>query len=220
MVWLSNLRLAISDAVLAKRVVVLDKTKLVAGPFKPASQSKIEDYPGIEPVPAARPDHPCSVFFDRTLSKFINKGTRKGKKALMRELMRETFTIIKRTQLQKYYSLEDEVQREKIVCDPLIIFHGAVENCKPLLITRPVKRGGATYQVPFPLSEIESEDLAFRWLLQTVKERPKPRKVYFPETMARELIDCFHNEGKVVKKKQDVHRQCEANKAYAHYRWN
>lgn len=226
MVFLSSLRCAVSNAVsnaaIAKNVAfAVTGTKVVAGPFQTAAQMEIDPAnQHFELVPASRPYHPCSVFFDRTLSKFINKGTREGQKALMRELMRDTFTIIKRAQLNKYYKCNTEEERSKIVCDPLAIFLGALANCKPLLITRPVKRGGATYQVPFPLSEHDSEDFAMRWLLQSVKERPKPRKAFFPEVMARELIDCFYNEGKVVKRKQDMHKQCEANKAYAHYRWN
>lgn len=194
-------------------------TKLVAGPFQTAAQMEVDPNLPFEPVEAARAYHPCSVFFDRTLSKFINEGTRKGEKALMRELMRDTFAIIKRTQLAKLNSSKDG-EGEEVECDPLAIFHGALHNIRPLLVTRPVKRGGATYQVPFPLSAWESEKFAFRWLLDCIKERPKPRKTHFPEVMARELIDCFYGEGKVVKRKQDMHRQCEANKAYAHYRWN
>lgn len=195
-------------------------TTFVAGPFQTAAQMEVDPSAPFTEVEAARPYHPCSVFFDRTLSKFINEGTRKGEKALMREIMRDTFAIIKRTQLAKYWAAPTEEERSKIECDPLAIFHGALDNCRPLLITRSVKRGGATYQVPFPLSERDSEDYAFRWLLDCVKERPKPRKTHFPEVMARELIDCFYGEGKVVKRKQDMHKQCEANKAYAHYRWN
>lgn len=218
MVFLTRLRFVASEAM--RTPVIVDKYKPIAAPFKPASQMKIDAEASlILNVRASRPSHTCSVFFNRTLSVFICKGTRKGQKALMRDLMRETFAIVKRTQLTKYNKCADPEERAKIVCDPLKIFLQALENCKPLLITRPVKRGGATYQVPFPLSELESEDYAMRWLLETVKERPKPRKTYFPEAMARELIDCFYLEGKTVKKKIDIHHQCESNKAYAHYRW-
>ncbi|OTF72071.1 28S ribosomal protein S7, mitochondrial-like protein, partial [Euroglyphus maynei] len=124
-------------------------------------------------IPATRPSLPCSVFYDQTLSKFINIGQRKGQRVMMRELMRETFVTIKRIQLTKLntgkqrnddQSTEDD---EKVVCDPLVIFHEAIKNCMPLMITRPVKRGGATYQVPFPISEKESERFAMRWLFQT-----------------------------------------------------
>lgn len=220
MVFFTQFRFARAVALVgSKNHAVLDKQLLIAGPFKPAAELKIEDLPQSDEVLAARPYHPCSVFFDRTLSRFINEGTRKGQKALMRDLMRETFAIIKRTQLSKYHRTIDPVEKEKIVCNPLTIFLQALENCKPLMVTKSVKRGGATYQVPFPLSQRDSQDLAMRWLLQAVKERPKPRKTFFPEVMARELIDSYYQEGKVYKKKLDIHKQCEANKAYSHFRW-
>jgi small subunit ribosomal protein S7 len=172
----------------------------------------------FKPIKAAFSHEVCSLFFDRTLNKFISKGLVKGQKALMRELMRETFAIIKRTQIIKYNNALNG-QKADIECNPLTILHKAVDNCRPLIITRPIKRGGATYQVPYPLSSKDSEALAMKWLIHAVRDRPKPRKIFFPEAMAKELIDAYYNEGKVVKKKQDMHRQCEANKAYAHYRW-
>lgn len=87
------------------------------------------------------------------------------------------------------------------------------------MLTRSVKRGGATYQVPYPLSEKYARFSAARWLLEVVRDRPRPRLAHFPEVMAKELIAAFNNEGKVIKKKQDMHRLCEQNRAYAHYRW-
>ena len=163
----------------------------------------------------------CSLFFDPMFNRFVDKVHIKGHKALARDLMRETFAVIKRTQLDKYMSANhtNDDQKNEIQCDPLIIFHTAIENCRPLILNWPIKRGGATYQVPYPLKVKDSEDIAIRWLIHAVRERPKPRTTYFPEAMAKELIDAFYNEGKVVKKKQDVHRVCEANRAYAHYRW-
>jgi len=221
MVLLSSIRSALADLSAGKKIVALQQgsTKWVPGPFQTAAQMKLDPTIEVGEVRAARPYHPCSVFFDRTFSRFISEGTRKGHKALLRELMRETFAIIKRTQLAKVFECTNEEEASKIVCDPMMIFHGALENCKPLLLTRPIKRGGATYQVPFPLSAEESEELAMRWIMSSVRERPKPRKTFFPEAMARELIDDFYHEGKVVKRKLDMHKQCEANKAYAHYRW-
>lgn len=162
--------------------------------------------------------HSCSLFFDPMLNRFIDKVHIRGHKALARDLMRETFAVIKRIQIDKYTSAEAD-HKHHIQCDPLVIFHTAIENCRPLIVSRPIKRGGATYQVPYPLKVKDSEDMAMRWLIHVVRERPKPRNTFFPEAMAKELIDAFYNEGKVVKKKQDVHRVCEANRAYAHYRW-
>ena len=172
----------------------------------------------FKPIKARQSSHSSSVFYDNLLNRFTNKVHIKGHKALAKDLMRQTFCVIKRTQIDKYMSAEDD-HKSGIECDPLIIFHTALENCRPLILNRPIKRGGATYQVPYPLNVRESEDIAMRWIISTVRERPKPRTMFFPESMAKELIDAYYNEGKIVKKKQDVHRVCEANRAYAHYRW-
>ena len=174
----------------------------------------------FKPIKARYSSRTSSLFYDHLLNRFIDNVQRKGHRALARDLMRQTFCIIKRTQIDKLMSgRDDDDHKLDIECDPLKIFHTALDNCRPLILNRPIKRGGATYQVPYPLKEKESEELAMRWIISAVKERPKPRKTFFPEAMAKELIDAYYNEGKVVKKKQDVHRVCEANKAYAHYRW-
>jgi len=169
-------------------------------------------------IKARQSSHSCSLFFDDLLNRFISKAHLKGQKAMMRDLMRDTFGVMKSIQLQKY-NAADDTNKEHIQCDPLVIFHTALANCRPLIITRPIKRGGATYQVPYPLRLKESEEMAMRWIIHAVRDRPKPKKTFFPEVMAKELIDAYYNEGKVVKKKQDIHRVCEANRAYAHYRW-
>lgn len=184
--------------------------------FKDSDQ-KFEEL-AFKPIKARQSSLSSSVFYDHLLNRFISKVHIKGHKALARDLMRQTFCVIKRTQIDKYMTAEDDLKSD-IECDPLVIFQRALENCRPLILPRPIKRGGATYQVPYPLKVKESEEIAMRWLISAVRERPKPRNMFFPEAMAKELIEAFHNEGKIVKKKQDVHRVCEANRAYAHYRW-
>lgn len=107
----------------------------------------------------------------------------------------------------------------EVETNPLAIFKGAIENVKPVVITKRVKRGGSTYQVPYPVREASSEWFAIKWMISAVLDRPKPRTKSFPDTMSQELIDAFHNKGKVVKRKDDIHRLADANKAYSHYRW-
>lgn len=142
---------------------------------------------------------------------------RKGRKQLARNLVEKTFEKIKRIQLKKYYREADETARQKIVLDPRAIFRTAVTNCTPVLQLTPIKRGGATYQVPVPVSNRRARFLAMNWLIEASQDTPKP--IHFPETLATELLDAANNTGKIVKKKVDLHRQCEANRAYAHYRW-
>jgi len=169
------------------------------------------------PIRAAKNEQTCSVFYDNEINKFTNYVMRKGKKDLARSLVEKTFENIKRIQLKKFYSETDETKRAKITLNPRVIFHEAIRNCQPVLQLTPVKRGGANYQVPVPITEKRAKFLAMNWLIEVSQDTPK--EIHFPDTLARELLDAAKNTGKVVKRKIDLHRQCEANRAYAHYRW-
>ncbi|GLH02943.1 hypothetical protein R5R35_012052 [Gryllus longicercus] len=169
------------------------------------------------PIKAALNYETCSVFHDELTRKFTNHVMRCGKKALARELIEKTFEKIKRIQLEKYHKTPED-QKESIIKDPVKILHDAISNSKPLLELTPVKRGGVRYQVPVPITENRSLFLAIKWLITSAKD--KDRKIHFPEKLAWELLDAAANQGRVVKRKVDLHRQCEANKAFAHYRWS
>ena len=119
--------------------------------------------------------------------------------------------------MSKYYKAATEAERAEIEINPVKILHKALENSKPILQLTPIKRGGSTYQVPIPITDNFARFMAMKWFI--IESREKERKVHFPEKLAHELLDAFNNTGKVVKRKQDLHRQCEANRAYAHYRW-
>lgn len=168
-----------------------------------------------------------SLFFDQLYDKYLRHIMRDGRRWLMDELLHNTFYEIKIIQFNRLRKLKEKQQRndplgeqeETIETNPLDLFKKAIENCKPMVITRKVKRGGAIYQVPYPLSSQQSEWYAMRWLNDTVKDRPKPRKKHYHEVLAQEIIDAANGQGKVVKKKEDLHRLAQANKAYAHYRW-
>lgn len=141
-----------------------------------------------------------------------------GQKILAREIVEKAFENVKRMQLQKYHQTSAEEEKAKIELNPRVIFYNAVENSKPLLQLSPIKRGGVTYQVPIPVTAKRSQFISMKWLIEAARE--KERTIHFPEKLAWELIDAANNAGKVVKRKQDLHRQCEANRAYAHYRWS
>ncbi|XP_055638005.1 28S ribosomal protein S7, mitochondrial [Toxorhynchites rutilus septentrionalis] len=170
------------------------------------------------PVKAARNNDTCSVFHDDLVSKFINYVMKKGNKRLARELVEKGFENIKRIQLERYHLAESEEEKAKIELNPRVVLRRAVENSRPLLQLTPIKRGGVRYQVPVPITEKRSYFVAMKWLLEATRE--KERTVHFPEKMAWEMLDAAANQGKVIKRKQELHRQCEANRAYAHYRWS
>jgi len=106
--------------------------------------------------------------------------------------------------------------RERTSDDPLKLFKKAVENCKPLLEVKTRRVGGANYQVPIEVPQARRTSLAIRWILTNARGRAEKG---MPEKLANELNDAANMRGGAIKKKDDVHRMAEANKAFAHYRW-
>jgi small subunit ribosomal protein S7 len=100
--------------------------------------------------------------------------------------------------------------------DPLKVFKKAVENVKPVLEVKTRRVGGANYQVPVEVPQNRRTSLALRWIIQSARTRPEKGMA---EKLANELNDAANMRGGAVKKKDDVHRMAEANKAFAHYRW-
>jgi len=170
------------------------------------------------PIKPPRNNDNDSIFHDERLSKFTNYIMKGGNKVLARELIEKCFEKIKRIQLEKYNKAATDEEKSKIETNPIKILHQALENCRPVLNVMPVKRGGAKYQVPVPITEKHSYYLSAKWLVEASREKEK--KIHLPEKMAYELLDAHNNQGRVVKRKQDLHRLCEANRAYAHYRWS
>jgi small subunit ribosomal protein S7 len=106
--------------------------------------------------------------------------------------------------------------RERTGDDPLKLFKKAVENCKPLLEVKTRRVGGANYQVPIEVPQTRRTSLAIRWIILNARGRAEKG---MPEKLANELNDAANARGGAIKKKDDVHRMAEANKAFAHYRW-
>lgn len=190
--------------------------------FKHEKQKELEETGELAklthlPVRAALNDATSSVFHNDRLRKFTNYVMKGGNKKLARELVEAGFENIKRIQLERYNLAEGE-EKTTIDTDPLKIFLKAVENSRPLLNLTPVKRGGVKYQVPVPVTEKRSVFMAMKWILEAANE--KERTVHFPEKFAWEILDAAAGQGRVIKKKLELHKQCEANRAYAHYRWS
>src|SRR6266478_2765466 len=114
-----------------------------------------------------------------------------------------------------FYDSMDTI-RERSGDDPLKLFKKAVENAKPLLEVKTRRVGGANYQVPVEVPNNRRTSLAIRWILINARSRPEKT---MPEKLANELNDAANSRGGAIKKKDDVHRMAEANKAFAHYRW-
>jgi small subunit ribosomal protein S7 len=121
----------------------------------------------------------------------------------------------KSTAQRVFYGAMDQVAK-KTNDEALKIFKKAVENVKPLLEVKTRRVGGANYQVPVEVNPFRRQSLAIRWLLQYSRERSGKTMT---DRLADELIDAANARGGAIKKKEDVHRMAEANKAFAHYRW-
>jgi small subunit ribosomal protein S7 len=121
----------------------------------------------------------------------------------------------KSTSQSMFYSAMEKI-RERSGDDPLKLFKKAVENCKPLLEVKTRRVGGANYQVPIEVPQNRRVSLALRWLIGNARSRPEKS---MPEKLANELSEAANMRGGAIKKKEDVHRMAEANKAFAHYRW-
>ncbi|XP_078040234.1 mitochondrial ribosomal protein S7 [Augochlora pura] len=168
------------------------------------------------PIRAALNSQTSSKFYDERIKKFINYIMRDGKKVVARAIMDKAFEHIKMMQLELYNNSNPK-QKESILLDPKEVFYRAVENCTPMLQLQIIRKGGITYQVPVPMNENRARYLSMNWLIETASE--KDSKQTFPFMLAKEMIDASNNKGRVIKKKQDLHKQCEANRAYAHFRW-
>ncbi|KAG5832982.1 small ribosomal subunit protein uS7m [Anguilla rostrata] len=178
---------------------------------------KERELKAVRPIKAAPPGLTSSVFSDPIISKFVNMIMQDGRKVLARSIITQTLEGIKRIQVEKYHKAPD-AQKPEIECNPHAIFHQALENCKPVVGLMTVQRGGKNYQVPTPLTDNRRRFLAMKWLVTECRDG-KHRRTLMHEKLSQELLDAFANKGKVVKKKHDLHKMAEANRAFAHYRW-
>jgi small subunit ribosomal protein S7 len=109
-----------------------------------------------------------------------------------------------------------EIISEKTKDDPVKVFEKAIANVRPRLEVRARRVGGSNYQVPMEVRAERSQALAYRWLVSFARSRPEKT---MRERLANEMLDAAQNRGLAVKKREDVHKMADANKAFAHYRW-
>jgi len=143
---------------------------------------------------------PDPRYGDLLVAKFINIVMECGKKSTAERIVYEALNIVK----------------EKTSKEPLEVFRAALDNVRPLLETKSRRVGGATYQVPVSVSEDRGYSLALRWIRSYSRER-KGKPMH--EKLAQEIIDGFNKTGPSIKKREDMHKMAEANRAFAHYRW-
>jgi len=145
---------------------------------------------------------PDALYGNRLLNRFINRVMRDGKKGVAQSLVYSALDIIKNKNL-----------------DPLTVFQGAVANVGPRVEVRPRRVGGASYQVPMEVRGEKRTSLAIRWLIASAKNKPNKQYHTFAEKLAIELVDAYNNTGEAIRKRDLMHRNAEANKAFSHFRW-
>lgn len=143
------------------------------------------------------------VYGNKLVTKLINRSMKDGKKTVIRKEVYRAFEII----------------AEKSGDDPVKVFDQAIENIKPTMEVRPRRVGGAAYQVPQQVRGPRKESLAIRWLVMAANSKSNSEFHTFAEKLASEIMDAARNEGLSVKKRLEVERVAEANKAFAHFRW-
>ncbi|XP_053460978.1 28S ribosomal protein S7, mitochondrial-like [Nycticebus coucang] len=158
-----------------------------------------------------------SVFEDPAISKFTNMMMKGGKKIMATSLMTKTLEAVKRKQFEKYHAASAEEQAA-IELNPYTIFHQALKNCEPVIGLVPILKGGHFYQVPVPLHDQRCHFLAMKWMITECREK-KHQQTLMPKKLSHELLEAFHSKGPMVKRKHDMHKMAEANRALAHYRW-
>jgi len=122
----------------------------------------------------------------------------------------------KKSTAQKIFYGALEIMAEKTGDEPLQIFKKAVENAKPNLEVKSRRVGGSTYQVPIEVNPRRRESLAIRWILQYSQARSEKT---MRERLAQELLDAANDRGATIRRREEIHRMAEANRAFAHYRW-
>lgn len=140
------------------------------------------------------------MYGNKVVTKFINKMMYDGKKSVAEKIIYGAFQKI------------EEKSNEK----GIEVFEKALEKVKPLVEVRSRRVGGATYQVPVEVRPARQQSLSIRWILEATRKRNERTMI---DRLANELLDAANDRGSAFKKREDVHKMAEANKAFAHYRW-
>jgi small subunit ribosomal protein S7 len=149
-----------------------------------------------------RESRPDVIYNNVTVTKFINGLMYDGKKSVA---------------LKKFYNAMDLIKEKNQ--EPLEVFEKALLNVAPKVEVKARRVGGANYQVPIEVRSERRQSLAIRWLLEATRKRPNKEFRTFEEKLAAELMAAANNEGEAMRKKDVMHKQAEANKAFSHFRW-
>jgi small subunit ribosomal protein S7 len=150
-----------------------------------------------------RSAQPDPIYKSGLVTKLINRSMRDGKKSVAQKQVYGAFDLIKKE------TKEDAVK----------VFSQALANIKPTMEVRPRRVGGAAYQVPMSVKGPRRESLGIRWLIMAARSRPNSEYHTYAEKLAAEIKDAAKGEGGAVKRRRDMERMAESNRAFAHFRW-
>lgn len=146
---------------------------------------------------------PDAIYGNKVVAKLINRCMFDGKKSVAEKEVYGALAVIK----------------EKTGDEPVKVFNQALENIKPTMEVRPRRVGGAAYQVPMSVRGDRRESLGIRWLVLVARTKSNSEYHTFAEKLAAEIMDAAKGEGAAVKKRQDMERLAELNRAFSHFRW-
>ncbi len=146
---------------------------------------------------------PDPIYNSRLAARFINKLMISGKKTIAQK---------------HFYSAMEQIKEESKQ-EPLSVFEKALNNVSPRMEVRPRRVGGASYQVPVEVRGDRKEALAIRWIITGAKSKPNKEFHSFDKKLAAELLDAANGVGLAIKKKDDMQKVANANRAFAHFRW-
>jgi len=145
---------------------------------------------------------PDPLYHSEVVTRLVNRVMRAGKKSVAQKQVFKALTLLS----------EKEEERLSLLIQ-------AIDNIKPQMEVRPRRIGGAAYQVPMPVKPERRETLAIRWLIQAAQKKPNSEFHTFAEKLATEIKEALEKTGGAMKKRDDMERMAEANKAFSHFRW-
>ncbi|CAJ0933246.1 unnamed protein product, partial [Mesorhabditis belari] len=178
-----------------------------------------EDEKNFLYIKAMESDDTPVFYRNEVVDKLVRVCMKDGGKETSRNNIFSALEIIKRRQYKLWREAPTEEEKAKIETNPFKVAEKGIKNCHPLMKLMPVTRGGTTYRVPFPIEEKEAEFRAMKMMRDICRGKAKHSKIlHFGDYIANELLAAYNNEGQTIQAKQELHKQCEANRAYAHYR--
>ncbi|KAK5982549.1 hypothetical protein GCK32_004413 [Trichostrongylus colubriformis] len=163
-------------------------------------------------IKAMKSDETPVFYRDHTVDKLIRVCMKSGNKETTKHHVYSALEIIKRRQYKAWLRAKDDEEKSKIELDPFVIARKAIENCHPLMKLQGVTR------VPFPIEKAEAEFRAMKMMRDICRQKAAHGETHLKDILANELLAASQNEGLTIQAKQELHKTCEANRAYAHYR--